>query len=437
MIYPARPAILAALAGAPIALAIAGFLPGLWYIGLIWSCAVLLLVAVDGALGPRPATARAEIELPGTASVGTAFEALAKIHFDAEQAPSSVEVALGMASILEATKNVEIVQIDGRHGTGHFEVTPLRRGTAHFPRIWIRWRGPFGLAWKQRVINIDAGVAVLPDIETAHRRAGEIFRRHALQGLLLQIDRGDGTDFDTLTEYKPGMDKRAIDWKQSARHIKLHAKEFRTERNNQIVFAIDAGRQMSDPIAGLPRLDRAVSAMLQNAWISLKLGDRAALFSFDSRPRLASGFVAGTRAFGELQRLAAQIDYSSEEPNYTFALATLSRRLKRRSMVVLITEFTDLTAADFLIDAVSRLMRKHLLMIVVLRDEDLEAFASHEPVSTDDVTRAVTAAALLRERLLVLTRLRHLGVNVVESEHDRLGDRITAAYLDLKRRNLL
>ena len=89
------------------------------------------------------------------------------------------------------------------------------------------------------------------------------------------------------------MDRRAIDWKQSARHLKLHAKEFRTERNNQIVFAIDCGRQMSEPVAGLPRVDRAVSAMLLAAWVALKLGDRVALHAFDSRPRIASGLVSG------------------------------------------------------------------------------------------------------------------------------------------------
>jgi uncharacterized protein (DUF58 family) len=73
----------------------------------------------------------------------------------------------------------------------------------------------------------------------------------------------------------------------------------------------------------------------------------------------------------------------------------------------------------------------------VLRDEELEAMAEHPPESADDVTRAVTAAALLRERLLVLTRLRHIGAHVIECEHDRVGDRLVAAYIDLKRRNLL
>src|SRR3546814_5459539 len=68
-------------------------------------------------------------------------------------------------------------------------------------------------------------------------------------------------------------------------------------------------------------------------------------------------------------------------------------------------------------------MRTHLLLVVVLRDDDLDALAERVPDDIDDVTRAVTAAALLRERLLVLTRLRHMGAHIVESEYDRVGER--------------
>jgi DNA replication licensing factor MCM2 len=76
-------------------------------------------------------------------------------------------------------------------------------------------------------------------------------------------------------------------------------------------------------------------------------------------------------------------------------------------------------------------------ILVVLRDEELERIADAAPVTADDVTRAVTAAALLRDRKLVLTRLQHLGVHVIEAEHDRVGERLVAGYVDLKRRNLL
>ena len=94
------------------------------------------------------------------------------------------------------------------------------------------------------------------------RSRGAIFQRNAFEGLITQLKRGEGTDFDALSDFRPGMDRRTIDWKQSARHMKLLAKNYRSERNSQIVFAVDSGRQMCDPIAGLPRVDRCVSAML-------------------------------------------------------------------------------------------------------------------------------------------------------------------------------
>jgi uncharacterized protein (DUF58 family) len=312
-----------------------------------------------------------------------------------------------------------------------------RRGAGRLEQLWLRWRGPLRLAWQQRRIEVDRTLLILPDVRPVHERGAKVFQRHALQGLIAQINRGEGTDFDALVEYRSGMDRRAIDWKHSARHRKLHAKEYRTERNSQIVFAIDAGRQMSDPIGGIPRVDRAVSAALLTGWLALKLGDRVALYAFDSRPRVASGFIGGAAAFPELQHLAAAVDYSGDETNYTFALTTLAARLTRRSMIVLFTEFTDPISADFLVRAVARLLKTHLVLVVVLRDDELETIVDAAPAQPADVTRAVTAAALLRDRRLVLLRLRHLGVHVIESPYDQVAERLVEGYVDLKRRSRL
>lgn len=436
MIYPTRTAILTAAAGAPLTLIVALLAPGRWYVALAWPVAVLVLTLVDGLRGAGPSRASARLRLPAQASVGATVEAVVQVEIGGG-APGQVQVALDADPLVEQASESDWISLDGGKGAGTFPIHAMRRGTVRIDRLWLRWRGALGLVWKQRIVPLEASMAILPDIRPVRERGAQIFARHAVQGLMTQIDRGDGADFDALVEFRTGMDRRAIDWKQSARHMKLHAKEFRTERNNQIVFAIDSGRQMSEPVAGLSRLDRVVSAMLLTGWVALKLGDRVALHAFDSRPRIASGLVSGAAAFGELQRLAAQIDYSGEESNYSFALTSLSARLNRRSMIILFTECTDLTSAEFLVRAAARLVETHLLMVVVLRDEELEAFVERRPGNADDVTRAVTAAALLKDRLTVLTRLRHLGAHVVESPHDRVADRLVEAYIDLKRRNLI
>ncbi|HEX7822035.1 MAG TPA: DUF58 domain-containing protein [Sphingobium sp.] len=438
MIYPTRTAIVIAAAGGPLALLVALGVPGRWYAALTWPLAVLLLVLVDALRGAAPAAASTRLEVPGHASVGADVEALLHVVVKGA-APARVEFALQTDALLIPIKDgTAWLALSEGNGTGRVPLHAARRGTAHIGKVWLRWSGPLGLVWKQRVLSVTATtLLILPDVRPVRERGARIFQRHAMQGLLAQVNRGDGTDFDALVEFRSGMDQRAIDWKQSARHIKLYAKEFRTERNNQIVFAVDAGRQMSEPIAGMSRLDRVVSAMLLTGWVALKLGDRVALHAFDSRPRIASGLVSGFSAFGELQRLAARIDYSGEETNYTHALTTLAGRLTRRSMIVLFTEITDPTSAQFLVRAAGRLVKTHLLLVVVLRDEELETIVGRRPETTEDVTRTVTASALLRDRLTVLTQLRHLGVHIVESEHDRVTDRLVEAYIDLKRRNLL
>ncbi len=431
-------AVLAAAAGAPVALLIAVQMADRWYAGLAWPAAVLAGVVIDAMLAMNASRVDATLVLPRTASVGESVEAVVTVTMPATGAPGRAEIAIANDPLVDILDDgrAPVLLASGRGAVG-VPVDTKRRGTARFDQLWVRWRGPLGLVWKGKSVPCDAALAILPDIRPVHERGAKLFQRHALQGLMTQLDRGDGTDFDTLVEFRAGMDRRSIDWKQSARHQKLHAKEYRTERNNQIVFAVDSGRQMSEPVGGIPRIDRMVAAMLLTGWVALKLGDRVALHSFDSRPRIASGLISGVGAFPELQRLTAAIDYSGEETNYTYALTTLASRLTRRSMVVLFTEFTDLTSADFMIRAAARLAQTHVLMVVVLRDEELESIIDRPPITPDDITRAVTAAALLKDRLLVLTRLRHLGAHVIESEYDRVGDRLVQGYVDLKRRNLL
>ncbi len=435
MIRPTRAAILLAAAGAPVALVVAVLVPGRWWTSLAWPGAVLLLTLVDALTGR--ARASLSVALPASAAVGETVEARVGVTVDAARPPALAEVALDPDPLLAMEDGGRAwLGLDAGRALALLPVATRRRGTARIARASVRWRGDLGLAWHEHTLPVDARMPILPDIRPVRRRGPELMRRYAA-GLVTQADRGEGTDFDALVEYRAGMDKRAIDWKQSARHGRLDAKEYVTERNNQLVLAIDAGRQMAEPVAGLPRVDRAVSAALLTAWIALKLGDRVSLFSFAAQPEVSSGFVGGAGAFAQVQRVAANIEYGTGETNFTLALTTLAQRLHRRSLVVLFTEVTDLTAAEFLVRAAAQMTTRHLLLVVVLRDEELEAIVDRAPATPDDVTRAVTAAALLRDRLLVLTKLRHLGAHVIEAVHDGVGEALVRGYLDLKRRGLL
>ena len=161
------------------------------------------------------------------------------------------------------------------------------------------------------------------------------------------------------------------------------------------------------------------------------------LFGFDERPRLATGSVSGASAFPLLQRHAARLDYSSNETNFTLGLTRLGANLDRRSLLVIFTDFADTTSAELMLENMKRLMKRHLVIFVAFQDEELEALMSSPPQTPEDVTRAVVAAELLKERDIVLSRLTRMGAQIVDTRADDLNLDLLNRYLDIKRRDQL
>ncbi len=437
MIYPSVRAVALTAAGALPALLLAIFFPGIWYLGLFWVLLIVMLTVIDGVSGvPGPQVAF-DVMAPGSAQVGEEFAVKLTAHSE-RALPRKIEALLEHDGRLFPAHTGRATGIFGSDQDEQvIALTAIRRGQANISALWVRWSGPFGLAWKQRRMMLETSVAVVPDIRPARLQAIQLFRRDALHGDMVQKELGAGSEFQALAEFRSGMDKRAIDWKRSARYGSLLAKEFRTERNNNIVFAVDSGRLMSEPIAGLPKVDRAVSAALLSAFVALRLGDRVKLFGFDSAPRVETGLVSGIGSFGLVQKQAAQIEYSSAETNYTLALTQLSAKLDRRSLIIIFSDFVDPTSAELMVRNLTRIIERHLVIFVLMRDVELGGMVTAPPETGDDIARAVTAASLMRERRVVISRLQRLGIHIVEAAHDRIGSDLVDKYIELKRRDVL
>ena len=436
MIYPTVRAIGLAAIGMPLALLVGVFAPHLWILGPVWLALIFALVLADAMLGADRQRAELSLTAPGSLTAGVAGEALVQAAF-AGAAPPRLQLSLEANARIDIEPLRQAVEVAERLGRARFTLRPNRRGPGVLERIWARWQGPLGLVWKQKIEQLGRETPITLNIQAVKDEALRLFSRNALYGARVQIDLGSGSEFHALNEFHTGMDRRTIDWKQSARHGTLLAKEFRAERNHPVILALDTGRLMCQPLAGLPRIDHALNAALLLAYVSLKAGDRAGLYGFDARPNISSGPLSGPNAFAHIQRLAASVDYSTEETNYTLGLTQLSGQLSRRTLVVVFTDFADTTSAELMLDNVSRLLSQHLVIFVVMRDDELEDLQRQAPTNADDVSRAVVAAALLRERELVVTRLRRLGVQIVEAPANQIGPALLSRYLDLKRRDLL
>ena len=418
---------------APAAVVVAATAPSAWLVVPVAALALIAATLIDGLLAGRLHDLK--LTCPSDTEVGQPARLVLHAEFGG-RAGGAPQAALGFDPRL------------GEHGTAtvalepgpvpdvwicELELVPVRRGTGLLHDWWLRWPGPLGLAHRQAHRTLDQAVRVWPDLSPVRSPTLQAFLRDAQFGLIARRIRGEGTQFEALSEYEPGMDRRRIDWKSSARHSRLYARENEAERDNQIVFAFDCGQAMCEPVDGLPRIDRAVSAALTAAYVALKGGDRVALFGFADKPQLLTPFALDTRAFHRLQVAAAGLDYVPREPNFTLALATLTAKLRRRSLIVLFSEFTDPTSAELMIESVERLVRHHLVIFVTMEDAELSGLAEADPGSLRDLATAVAADSLARQRALVLQRLRRLGVDVIEAPWQAIGYRLIDRYLAAKR----
>ena len=437
MIRPTPRAVVVFAAGIPISLVLALAAERLWPVGLVYLAGAVLLTGLDALLAPRSRLLTAEVRTPELLYAGDRDDLVVALHSADAKQPVPMELVLDVDQTLERPDKLSLALAPGETPEPAIPLVPQRRGTAVLERLWLRWRGPLGLMFRQRLQPLNLEIPVVPNVRAVRSVALRLTTIDAPFGMKAQKQQGDGSEFDSLRDYVPGLDHRSIDWKHSARHRELVCKEFRTERNHQIVLAFDTGHLMSEPMDGIPKLDHAINAGLMLTYMGLRGGDRVGLFGFDSLVRHATAPVGGLHNFWRLQQASAQMAYCQHETNFTLGLNDLLGRLNRRSLVILMTEFVDTVTAELMVDNLRRLTSRHLVIFVTLRDTGLSDTIDARPSAFGDVARAVIADDFVRERTVVLERLRRLGVHCIDAPADAISMELVNRYLLIKRQDLI
>lgn len=437
MILP-RPRAAAILGvGLPVLLVVVAFDPDRWTL-VAWGAGLFAMaVAVDGALlalDPMPEFA---VSLPGEVGIGEPIVGAVEMSARNRQWPAAAEAIVELEGAAEAPGPLHARLVAGDTVKLDLPIAPQRRGIVRAVALWQRLPGPLGLMERRSRDTLDLACAVVPNVIAVQRMALELKRLSRDFGQKPQEVVGDGSEFEALREFSLGMDRRYVDWKQSARHRKLLAKEMKAERNHHVVMAFDTGYLMSEPIAGAPKLDHAINAGLKLASLALSSGDLVGLYSFGSEIGRLIRPIRGQAAFAQLRYHTAELTYDTAESNFTLALTNLSARLERRSLIVLFTDFVDTVNAELLLDNMRLLSKRHLILFVGIRDPLLDLLVDAPPTHFDAVAQTVVADMFMRDRTLVIERLKRLGVLVLDVEAEALGPRLINTYLSVKHRELL
>nr|WP_298689421.1 DUF58 domain-containing protein [uncultured Dongia sp.] len=437
MIRPTKRAAALLAIGFPICLVLGIANAGLWPLGAGYLLAALAIIAADALMCLRTDELRVTADPARVIYIGETTDLI--VHLASPRARPGVvlEPRCDIDPIIVPMMPERVIYQPGTTANFVLPLRPRQRGIGRLHALWLRWAGPLGLTVRLMRVEIGRDIRITPNIRAVRQGAINLSTRDAFFGAKAVDQSGDGSEFDALRDYTSGLDRRTIEWKHSARSHKLVSKEFRVERNHQIILAFDTGYLMREPLAGMARLDHAINAGLLLTYMALKSGDRVGMFAFAGKPYLFTAPGGSMNAFSRMQRLSSDLAYSAEESNFTLGLTDLAVRLNRRSLIVLMTDFVDTITAELMIENVARLATRHVVLFLCLRDPQLAATFDQEVGDVHRMARATVAYDILRDRQILFERLRRMGVHCLEAEHHQIGPDLINGYLHIKRRELI
>lgn len=403
-----------------------------------WDALLLILWWIDWTRLPRPRQLLVAREWCEPASLGVSstinleIRSEGTVEFSArveDEVPAPLCQELAAGSIVVSPL-----------GTGRlaYEIRPKERGEVRMGRVFIRYRSPLQFAERRAVADLAQSVCVYPNLEEARRLKLYLLRSRQIEiEKRLQHRVGRGREFESLREYRDGDELRDICWTATARRAKLVTKVYRPERSQPVWLVLDAGRLMRARAGEFTKLDHAVTAGLGLAQVAMAGGDAVGLLAYG---RKVQAQLPPARGPGQLRDILDQLALVRGEPveaDHARAADLLLRSLKRRSLVIWLTDLAETAATPEVIENAGRLLPRHIVLFVALGQPDLESFLAHRPDTTLEMYRAVAGIELAQRREVLLRRLHERGALALEIMPRRLAIGLVNQYLRIKEESLL
>ena len=342
---------------------------------------------------------------------------------------------MGMPAALEpgASQRVETA----------YTVIPTCRGDITFAPAQARVRS----GWRLCELNLRIGTAdrrrVYPDFSQIARYAWLAGDRRLQEiGIKSYPLRGQGTDFKQLSEYRTGDSVRYIDWRATARLAKPIVREFQDERDQCVMFLVDCGRRLRSEdrqsVAGTTHFDQVLNAVMLLTYVALKQGDAVGAMTFGTVERHQRFFPAqkGRLALNALMGQLYDVEPTTTHADFLAAAQDLLTRHRKRSLVILVTNFRDEDSTE-LAHALRLLRSRHLVLLASLRERVVREMID-QPLATGAAAIEVASAHLYEQsRRDAFNRLAARDVLMVDAEPQLLGVQLVNRYHAVKRAGLI
>ena len=405
-----------------------------WWALLAVEVALLVLLVIDTVLCVAPKRIDVQREMVESVTLGEPIELTWMVANRSNRRARVTMVDALWPSLQAERRRVSATLASGARLRAGTRLQPTRRGRFPLGDVTVRVEGPLRMVSRQATRTVEGGLRVMP----AYPSREEVQRRIRVPRVLevglrsIRVS-GGGTEFDQLRDYRPDDEFRRIDWPATVRLQRPIVKQYRAERNQNVVLLLDNGRVMAGTVGGVPRVEHAMDAVLGVVQTATKLGDRVGMLAFDRQVR---SIVVPTNGKSQLGRAAEAMyllepDYS--ESAYLAAFHYAAARFRRRSLIIVLTDLVEAAVEQALLPALPVLTRRHLVVVAAVQDPAVKQWAqgaAHQWPS--EAYREAAAVNAMQQRVRATARLRAAGAVVVDAEPGALAAQLVDTYLELK-----
>ena len=393
---------------------------------------VLLLAGLDWLASLRQPAITVERRVPGTLALGVWSKVHLRLHH-AGATQLAVEVFDHFPCHSEVRGMPQRVTIPGPGWADiTYEIRSTERGEFYFEACQLRWTSPLGLWKRDHKAGEQTRVKVYPNFAAVtHYALLATDNRLSAMGIHLRQRRGEGLEFHQLREYRKGDMLRQIDWKASSRLKKLISKEYQDERNQQVVFMIDCGRRMHAKDGELSHFDHTLNAVLLLSYVALRQGDTVGLMAFGNTPC----YVAprkGVHVINSILDTVYALQAGARSPDYADAATELMKRIRKRSLVVLITNLRDEDNEE-LLPALRLMKRQHLVLLASLQERIINDVLAEPVVDFGDALDHCATHIYQEQRRKAHDAFKAGGILSLDIEPEQLPVALVNRYLEVKR----
>jgi len=401
-----------------------------WIVGVAVGLGTwLVLFGVDALRTESPDSIEIERVMPGSMVTGTVSRCQWQLRHSAS---SNLRVAIAdsFAPSLNAERRVAAVLTPQDLHVFETELRPERRGRFQVDALTVRVSGPWRLAMKQKDRALSATLKVVPAFLT--RREIELRRQRAS---LLDVGSrsvrafGGGTEFDQLREYTPDDQFRHIDWAATARTGHSIVRTYRAEEHQIIHVILDNGRLMAATADGITRLEHAMDAVIGLATVADHIGDRVGLMTFDQVVHNVVAPSRGHRHIGRLINAMYDLEPRLGESDYGAMAAEVLARVRKRSMVVVLTDLQPHVVEASLGLALRAIASRHNVVVGAVTSTEVGRIATTEPKTPADAHLLSAVSLAMEARRRAERQLKVYGVKVLDVPAGELGPRLVDDYL--------